>query len=38
MIELAKLVEEFAEVEDMHDDFRLYLTSMPVAFFPVSVL
>ena len=38
MIELAKLVEEFPEVEDMHDDFRLYLTSMPVGFFPVSVL
>ena len=38
MVELAKLVEEFVEVEDMHDDFRLYLTSMPVSFFPVSVL
>jgi len=35
---LAKLVEQFAEKEEMHEEFRLFLTSMPVNFFPVSVL
>lgn len=38
MTTLAKLVSEFPEVEEMNPDFRLYLTSMPVDFFPVSVL
>jgi len=38
MPDLAKCVSEFRELENMHDDFRLILTSMPVAFFPVSVL
>ena len=40
MPDLAKLVNNFPEIEEdaMHEDFRLYLTSMPVAFFPVSVL
>lgn len=35
---LTKLVAEFVEIENMHEDFRLFLTSMPVEFFPVSVL
>ena len=38
MPDLSKLCEEFVEIEEMHEDFRLYLTSMPVPFFPVSVL
>lgn len=36
---LEKIVLEFAEQRDeIHEDFRLFLTSMPAAYFPVSVL
>ena len=38
MTTLAKEVAEFAEIEEMNPEFRLYLTSMPVGFFPTSVL
>jgi len=38
MPELAKCVAEFRDLENMSEKFRLILTSMPVAFFPVSVL
>ena len=39
MPELEKLVEQFAEQEDMiNPEFRLYLTSMPANYFPVSIL
>lgn len=39
MPSLEKLVLEFAEERDeIHEDFRLYLTSMPADYFPVAVL
>ena len=38
MPELEKMVLGFAEEEDIHEDFRLYLTSMPAPYFPVAVL
>jgi len=41
MPKLEKIVLEFAEKRlagEIHDDFRLYLTSMPAPYFPVSVL
>jgi len=39
MPRLEKIVLEFAENKDsIHEDFRLYLTSMPADYFPVSVL
>jgi dynein heavy chain len=39
MEELEKIVLEFKENQDeINDDFRLYLTSMPAPYFPVSVL
>jgi len=39
MEELEKIVLEFKEnQEEINDDFRLYLTSMPAPYFPVSVL
>ena len=38
MPELEKKVGEFTEMENMHEDFRLFLTSDSVPFFPVSVL
>jgi dynein heavy chain len=36
MSELERLVEELNE--GIHKDFRLWLTSMPSAVFPISVL
>ena len=39
MPSLENIVMNFAvEEEDMHPEFRLYLTSMPAEYFPVSVL
>ena len=38
MPQLAKVVGEFRENENMNEGFRLFLTSMPVPFFPVAVL
>ena len=38
MPELEKVVELFAENKGIHEDFRLYLTSMPADYFPVPVL
>lgn len=39
MPSLEKIVLEFVEVKDtIHEDFRLFLTSMPASYFPVSVL
>ena len=39
MEELEKIVLGLKEkAETIHDDFRLYLTSMPASYFPVSVL
>jgi len=38
MEQLEKQVIAFQERTDIHEDFRLYITSMPCAFFPVFVL
>ncbi|KAJ1632319.1 dynein heavy chain domain-containing protein [Pavlovales sp. CCMP2436] len=38
MPKLEKVVEGFKTSNDIHDDFRLWLTSMPVSYFPVPVL
>jgi len=41
MPKLEKIVLEFPELKlagKVHEDFRLYLTSMPAPYFPVSVL
>jgi len=39
MPSLEKIVLEFKEKENsIHEDFRLFLTSMPASYFPVSVL
>jgi len=38
MNSLEQIVLDFKECEGMHTDFRLFLTSMPVNYFPVSTL
>jgi dynein heavy chain len=39
MPELEKIVLRFSEEKDeIHEDFRLFLTSMPADYFPVAVL
>ena len=39
MTALETIVAEFGdEQEQIHENFRLYLTSMPVSYFPVSIL
>jgi len=38
MKELELIVEGFKETKTLHDDFRLFLTSMPADYFPSSVL
>jgi dynein heavy chain len=38
MPELEVVVDNFAEDDNIHEDFRLWLTSMPVSYFPVAVL
>lgn len=36
---LEAIIEEFSEKSDeYHPDFRLFLTSMPTVYFPVSIL
>jgi len=38
MPELETVVDQFGDDDSMHEDFRLWLTSMPVPYFPVAVL
>ncbi len=39
MPSLNAIVEKFpSEAEDIHEDFRLFLTSMPEDYFPVAIL
>jgi len=38
MPELEAIVNNFQERTDFDPDFRLFLTSMPAPYFPVSVL
>jgi dynein heavy chain, axonemal len=38
MIELERIVINFADEKHIDDGFRLFLTSMPVNYFPVSIL
>ena len=38
MPKLEKIVESFPADANLHDDFRLWLTSMPAKYFPVPVL
>ena len=38
MKELEQIVEGFKDLKTLHEDFRLFLTSMPADYFPASVL
>jgi hypothetical protein len=38
MPELEYIVDNTSELEKVHEDYRLFLTSMPAAYFPVSIL
>jgi hypothetical protein len=39
MTDLEKIVLNLAEIRStLHEDFRLFLTSMPATYFPVAVL
>ena len=38
MPKLEEIVNKFEEEKDIDEDFRLFLTSMPVDYFPVSIL
>jgi hypothetical protein len=39
MPDLEAILEEISEKsEEYHEDFRLFLTSMPTVYFPVSIL
>ena len=35
---LELILEEIIESSEVHEDFRLLLTSMPAEYFPISVL
>jgi len=38
MPELEEIVYKFEEDQEINENFRLFLTSMPATYFPVSVL
>lgn len=38
MNDLEEIVYKFSEESDINETFRLFLTSMPASYFPVSVL
>jgi dynein heavy chain len=38
MPELEVIIDMIPELENIHTDFRIFLTSMPASYFPVSVL
>lgn len=38
MLELERIVNNFADESHINENFRLFLTSMPVKYFPVSIL
>lgn len=38
MPDLEVIIENIPECPNVHDDFRIFLTSMPATYFPVSVL
>ena len=38
MLKLERIVNSFNEEPNIHENFRLFLTSMPVKYFPVSIL